>query len=135
MTNAVGRLGSVSYFVWGLLHLQAAYSVYKVGASVEAGMVQGRLYQSAWNLLFFSVCAIAVALTLNWRNDRLGYWINAGVITLADTGFIFFVLIPGYISPWPGILGPVFWIGGWILTSIALVGNEKRQDATASPHA
>jgi hypothetical protein len=33
-------------------------------------MAQGRVFQDAWNLLFFGVTAIAVALTLNIRNMR-----------------------------------------------------------------
>jgi hypothetical protein len=57
-------------------------------------MAQGRVFQDAWNLLFFGVTAIAVALTLNIRNSAWGYWINLGVLALADTGLIFFVLIP-----------------------------------------
>jgi hypothetical protein len=31
--------------------------------------VQGRVFQDAWNLLFFSIIAISVAATLNWRNS------------------------------------------------------------------
>jgi hypothetical protein len=38
---------------WGCLHLQAAYAVYHMGAALEPGMVQGRVFQDAWNLLFF----------------------------------------------------------------------------------
>ncbi len=129
MNGKMGRLGAICYVIWGLLHLQAAYSVYSLGGTVTAGMVQGRLYQSAWNLLFFALCAIVVAVTLNWRGDRWGYWINLGVISLADTGFIFFVLLPGYMPLWPGILGPVFWLAGWALTSI---GTRRSRDAATT---
>jgi len=59
-------------------------------------MVQGRVFQDAWDLLFFSIIAISVAATLNWRNSARGYWINFVTLGIADTGFIFFVLIPGY---------------------------------------
>jgi hypothetical protein len=31
--------GAISYAIWGLLHLQAAYAVYQVGAALEPGMV------------------------------------------------------------------------------------------------
>ena len=60
-------------------------------------------------LLFFGVTAIAVALTLNIRNSTWGYWINLGVLALADTGLIFFVLMPGYMPLWPGLAGPARW--------------------------
>jgi hypothetical protein len=68
-------------------------------------MVQGRLFQDAWNLLFFSIIGVYVAATLNWRNSVWGYWINFVTVGLAHTGFIFFVLVPGYTPVWPSILG------------------------------
>jgi hypothetical protein len=111
--------GAICYALWGCLHLQAAYAVYHLGAGLEPGMVQGRVFQDAWNLLFFGVTAITVALTLNIRNDAWGYWINLGVLALADTGLIFFILIPGHMPLWPGLAGPILWILGGTLTSIA----------------
>jgi hypothetical protein len=112
-------IGAICYALWGCLHLQAAYAVYRVGAALEPGMAQGRVFQDAWNLLFFGVTAIVIALTLNIRNNAWGYWINLGVLTLADTGLIFFILVPGYMPLWPGIAGPVLWILGWIFTTVA----------------
>jgi hypothetical protein len=41
-------------------------------------------------------CHFRVAATLNWRNSVWGYWINFATVGIADTGFIFFVLVPGY---------------------------------------
>jgi hypothetical protein len=111
--------GAICYALWGCLHLQAAYAVFRVGAALEPGMVQGRVFQDAWSLLFFGVTAIAVALTLNIRNNAWGYWINLWILGLADTGLIFFILIPGHMPLWPGIAGPVLWILGWILTTLA----------------
>ena len=71
--------GAICYALWGCLHLQAAHAVYHVGAALEPGMAQGRVFQDTWNLLFFGVTAIAVALTLNIRNSACGYWINLGI--------------------------------------------------------
>jgi hypothetical protein len=45
--------------------------------------VRGRLHQGGWNLFFFGVTAIGVALTLNIRNSKWGYWINLGILALA----------------------------------------------------
>ncbi|PYT82372.1 MAG: hypothetical protein DMG40_06340 [Acidobacteria bacterium] len=94
--------------IWACLHPLAAYSVYGLGRSLDSSVVQGRLFQDAWNLLFFSVIGISVAARLNWRNSVWGYWINFVTVGLAGTGFIFFVLVPGYTPVWPSILGPVF---------------------------
>jgi hypothetical protein len=111
--------GAICYALWGCLHLQAAYLVFRMGAALEPGMVQGRVFQDAWALLFFGVTAIAVALTLNIRNNAWGYWINLWILALADTGLIFFILVPGHMPLWPGLAGPVLWILGWILTTLA----------------
>jgi hypothetical protein len=88
-------------------------------------MVQGRVFQDAWNLLFFSMIAISVAATLNWRNSVWGYWINFATVAVADTGFIFFVLVPGYTPVWPSILGPVFWVLATSFSTIALLTRNK----------
>jgi hypothetical protein len=111
--------GAICYVLWGCLHLYAADAVYHVGAALEPGMARGRVLQDSWNLLFFGVTGIAVALTLNIRNSVWGYWINLCVLALADTGLIFFVLIPGYMPLWPGLAGPVLWVLGWIFTTLA----------------
>jgi hypothetical protein len=120
------RLGAVIYIVWALLHLQAAWAVYQLGRHAAASMVQGRLLQDAWNLACFSAAGIGVALTLNWRNDRWGYWINVAVIGAADLGFIIFVLAPGYLPPWPGLLGPVVWLIGLALATVGRLQGDRR---------
>ena len=116
----LAKAGAVVYVIWGLLHLLAAWSVYALGRSMPSGMASARVQQDAWNLLWFSILAILAAVTLNWRNDARGWWINLAVISIADLGFIFFVLVPGYGPLWPSLLGPIFWIAGLILASVAL---------------
>jgi hypothetical protein len=145
MTDHIGRAlgrsritklsigGAICYVLWGCLHLQAAYGVYQLGAALEPGMERGRVLQDAWNLLFFGVTGIAVALTLNIRNSGWGYWINLGVLALADTGLIFFVLIPGYMPLWPGLAGPVLWAIGWVLTTLAYFRTIPMTTVTAVP--
>jgi hypothetical protein len=116
--RSLARLGAVCYAVWAILHLQAAWSVYGLGHSTGFSMEQGRLLQDAWNLAAFSFFGFCVAVRLNWRNDVWGYWINLGIISVADLGFIFFVLIPGHIPLWPGIAGPALWLAGLVSTTI-----------------
>jgi hypothetical protein len=65
----------VFYVLWGIYHLPAANSVYKL-AEGTSGMVQGRLLQNAFYILFFAISGIVIALAFNWRNDRQGYWMN-----------------------------------------------------------
>jgi hypothetical protein len=124
-SNTISKIGAVFYIIWACLHLLAAYSVYVLGRSLGSSMVQGRVLQDAWNLLFFSIIAIYVAATLNWRNSVWGYCINFATVGIADTGFIFFVLVPGYTPVWPGILGPVFWVLATISSTVALLTRNQ----------
>ena len=118
------RIGSGLYLVWGLLHLKAAYDEFVIGATLQSGIVQGKLYQGAWDLLFFALFAMVIAVKYNWQNDALGYWLNLVVVSAADIGFIIFVLLPGNVAFFPGVLGPIFWISAAIFTTIGMI--EKR---------
>ena len=121
------RIGAVFYGLWGLLHLLAALDGFRLAMSVEAGLIQGRLMQNSWTLAFFSLVAIAVAIMMNWRNSRTGYWANLVIVSAADIGFILFVLAPGLIPLWPGILGPVFWLLGAAFSTVGLRSAPERR--------
>ena len=38
--QAAARIGAVCYFIWGILHLQAAYNVIALADEFDSGMVQ-----------------------------------------------------------------------------------------------
>ena len=78
--------------------------------------------QTAFYLTVFAAIAIVFALTLNWRNDRLGFLVNGVMVGIADIPFILFVLIPGYAPWWPGLLGPALWIAAFSVTGVARMG-------------
>ena len=124
-SNTTSKIGAVFYMIWACMHLLAAYTVYVLGRSLDSSMVKGRVFQDAWNLLFFSIIAFSVAATLNWKNSVWGYWINFATLGIADTGLIFFVLVRGYAAVWPAILGPVFWALATIFSTIALPTRMK----------
>ena len=119
-SNIYAKSGAVAYVLWGLLHLKAAQMMVVLGHSLEAGMLQGRIFQHAWNLLFFAVFAIVIAVTMNWKNSRGGFWLNLYVISAADIGFIAFVLVPGYAPMMPGALGPILWLLALALTTLGI---------------
>jgi hypothetical protein len=125
--NYFARIGAVAYVLWGLLHIQAARMVYLLGQSLEPGMVQGRVFQNAWSLLFFALFGIAVAVAFNWKNSRLGYWLNLVVISAADIGFIVFVLMPGYVPLWPGGLGPLLWVIALIFSTLGFMASGSKE--------
>lgn len=124
------KIGSALYILWGLLHLGAAFEEFSLGASVDAGLVQGKLYQGAWNLLFFSLASILIAVVFNWKNSVLGYWLNLAVVSVADIGFLIFVFFPGYVAPIPGIFGPVLWISAAVFTTIGVRTRAASQFQT-----
>jgi hypothetical protein len=111
------RIGAGFYVLWGIFHLVAANSVY-VLAEQSTGMVQGRLRQDAFYLVFFAISGILMAAILNWRNDKQGYWMNGSILAVADIPFILFVLVPGLIPWWPGLAGPLLWLAALIFTSV-----------------
>jgi hypothetical protein len=111
------RIGAGFYVLWGIFHLVAANSVY-VLAEQSTGMVQGRLLQDAFYLVFFAISGILMAVILNWRNDKQGYWMNGSLLAVADIPFILFVLVPGLIPWWPGLAGPLLWLAALIFTSV-----------------
>jgi hypothetical protein len=106
----------------GLLHFTAAHGVYRIGEGVAPGVLQGRLFQDAFYLVAFATTGIVVATTMNWRNARAGFWLNALILAVADIPFILFVLVPGYAPFWPGILGPALWLAGIIFTGLGQIG-------------
>ena len=114
------RIGSMLYVLWGILHIVAAYKVFALAQTVEQGMIQGRLYQDAWNLLFFALFGIVVAVLYNWKNSKNGYLLNLIVVSAGDIGFIITVLLPGYLPLFPGSLGPILWLLALTFSTIAI---------------
>jgi hypothetical protein len=130
MAKWAARIGAVSYVLWGAFHLVAANAVYAL-AEQSTVMVRARLLQDAFYLLFFAVAGILMAVILNWRNDKQGYWMNGTLIGFADLPFVLFVLVPGLIPWWPGLAGPLLWLIAFVLTSIARVSADSKVVAGA----
>ena len=114
----------------GCFPLGGANAVYGL-AEQSTGMVRGRLLQDAFYVLFFALAGILMAVILNWRNDKQGYWMNGTLIAFADIPFVLFVLVPGLIPWWPGLAGPLLWLIAFLLTSIARVSADSKVVAGA----
>ena len=87
MAKWAARIGAVFYVLWGVFHLAAANAVYAL-AEQSTGMVRARLLQDAFYLLFFAVAGILMAVIMNWRNDKPGYWMNGTLIALRSRIFL-----------------------------------------------
>lgn len=103
------RAGAVCYFLWGVLHIYAAWLSYTLADGTTDSFVGSKLQQNGWNLAFISIVCIYVALRMNWRNSRLGFWINAIMVSVTDIGFVVLILLPGIATD---LLGPILWLLG-----------------------
>jgi len=115
------KIGASLYMLWGILHIFAAYKVVILAQTLEQGMVQGRLYQDAWNLLFFAIFGIVVGIIYNWKNSKKGYYLNLIVVSAGDIGFIITIVLPGYLPLFPGLVGPLLWILALTFSTIAIL--------------
>lgn len=119
------RIGAVFYALWAIVHFQAAIGVFTLASGLRPTAAQGRVYQDAWFLLSCAIAVLLIAVVLNWRNSRLGYWLNLAVTGVADLGFIVFVLVSGYVPLWPGLQGPITWVLGWAFTTYGLLSRPS----------
>ena len=125
MANIFSKLGSITYVLWGVLHIVVASKVYELGQTLDTDIVQARIFQDAWSLLFFAIFAIMIGVFFNWKNDRLGYWLNLIVVSVADIGYLLFILVPGYVPIIPGVIGPALWVLAVVFSTIALNCNHQ----------
>lgn len=118
MNMIFARVGALLYIAWGIFHVYVAWQIYTLGLT-EHGIAQGRLFQLAAYMLTISLFAIVVAVTRNWRNDNLGYWLNLAVVSWADIIWVLVVVLPGYVPTARGLIPPAIWIAAAICTTIA----------------
>ena len=139
------RIGAVFYMLWGLLHIGSGFyllyilltaggtdALAIIGDAVPRvslpqhfdGVALGVLEQHAWNLAVFGFFSLYVGARLNWINSKLGYWLNLMVVSGADIGFIFAIMVPGYISFLSGMLGPALWILAITFSTIGIRSQE-----------
>jgi hypothetical protein len=82
---------------WGMFHVHVAHDIYRLGQPLT-GIVQGRMDQLAAYMLTLSLFVIAVGVLLNWRNSRVGFWLNLCVAGWADGVWVLVVVLPGYVG-------------------------------------
>jgi hypothetical protein len=52
----------------------------------------------SFNILWIGLLVTVVAVTMNWSNSRLGYWLNLAVVGATDAGLVWALLAPGYMA-------------------------------------
>lgn len=112
------RIAALCYAAWGLFHCKVAWDIAALGAN-QHGITQGRLYQLAAYMLSIALFVTIVGLWRNWRNDRLGYWLNLSVAGWADAIWVLVVVLPGYVDPVRGLLPPAIFLAGALFSTWA----------------
>ena len=113
-------IGESLYALWGVFHILATYQEFSLGAGRDGGLVHGKIYSGAWNLLFIAMASIGITIAFNWKNSHVGYWLNLTLVSLADIGFVIFILLPGYVDLTTGLIGPVLWISAAIFSTMGI---------------
>lgn len=148
--NLATRVGSIAYFLWGVMHIWVAMTVVyrhltegSAGAlralgSPAAGIDAGAVLDHAANVASdFAINLGAAGLlacwlaVLVWRGSRLARWLNAVILGLVDLSFVICLLGPGYIPLAAGIWGPVLYAAGVVL---AAIGARRREMPKGAHH-
>lgn len=139
MIRHAHRIGAVFYVLWGLLHVLAGWGMIAADAEQQldnlstaplpaeavpqglAPIVQAGLAFHGYNLLWFGLFAIGVAVAFNWRNSRAGYWANLVVVGADDLGLLLFLILPGHLSFAEAGLGPILFVLAAVFTTVGRV--------------
>lgn len=113
------RIGAIFYVLWGLLHVAGGVAILAAARRgprealavlasetapdrlppVEGEILAGVLGYYGYLIAIVGAAALAIAVTSNWRNGRIGYWANLGLVGAVDLGLLGLLLVPG-IVPW-----------------------------------
>lgn len=121
------RVGAISYALWSLLHI--GLGVARLSERASAGALAdaaGRLAQGHWTLIYIGVFGLILSW-FNRRNSAAAYWCAAFIISAEDIGFLIFPVAYGGMEFPASVIGPVLWIVGLLLTSIAYFGARAEK--------
>ena len=122
------KIGAVCYGLWGFWHFNVVAKMFEFAATqMDVGLLQARIYQGAFHILWFAIGSIAIAILFNWRNSRIGYWSNLLMISWTEIGLFLFFMRPGYF-PWlpTGFVGPLLWLLAVIFTTLGYCLNSRK---------
>ncbi len=144
MKRHAHHIGAVCYVLWGLLHVWAGADLLRADALDQLALlstdplpnqalplalqplVHAALSFHAYNLLWFGLFAVVVAISLNWRNSWIGYWVNGAVVGADDLGLLLFLILPGHLSFGEAGLGPVLFALAALFSSIGVLKRDAR---------
>ncbi len=144
MKRHAHRIGAACYVLWGLLHVWAGAGLLRADAEGQlallstaplpaealpadlAPLVHAALSFHGYNLLWFGLFALGVAISLNWRNSWIGYWVNLAVVGADDLGLMGFLILPGHLSFAEAGHGPVLFVLAATFSSVGILQRNAR---------
>jgi hypothetical protein len=95
-------------------------------------LVHAGLSFHSYNLIWFGLLSLVVALSLNWRNSVTGYWVNLVVVGADDLGLLLFLILPGHLTFAEAGLGPVLFVLAFVFTTLGQL-YRRRNRGRATP--
>ena len=141
-THGAARTGAICYALWGVLHvLGAGMQLSRLGREGGAGLAAmlasagppgvtmpavaapaaAFMGMGAFNLLWIGLLVTAIALTLNWHNSRLGFWLNLALVGLTDLGLVYYLLLSRIMAWSDGGVGLVLFVAALGFSSLGRV--------------
>jgi len=136
------KVGAVFYLLWSVLHVLAgasllqsaltdinghlreigtAASPQQVPTLAEGSVVSAILAFHSFNMLWLGLLVGSIAVVLNWRGSRAGFWLNLALTGFLDLGLYLFLVRPGYMAWGDALIGPLLFILGAAFTAVARV--------------
>lgn len=122
----VSKSGAVAYALWGIVHVlggamqllalrsgggKALTAMISTAAPFETAgpelpaAAAAYMGMGAFTLVWLGALVTWVAVTQNWRNSRLGYWLNLTLVGTTDLGLLLALLLPGHMAWSDGMVG------------------------------
>jgi hypothetical protein len=126
MNTKLVRIGAVFYILWGVLHVIAGLQGFiNPPEQAAVGYVAASLMQHSYNLIWFGVVSVIIAVFWIWRLDKTGYWMNLVLVSLADIGWLVFVVFPGHYDFVEGMIGPILWAFAVVFTTLGFRNSSR----------
>lgn len=152
------KIAAVAYLLWGLVHvagggamLRAALSDPDTFLSMLTGNETAVLMQArasggdiallstnevfafhSFNIIWIGTVACVIAVRMNWKNSRIGYWFNMALVGFADVGLILFMIVPGVMDISDAWIGPLLFVIALVFSTLGRTGASRAQVATSA---
>jgi hypothetical protein len=120
MKKYAAKTAAVFYLLWGIIHILGGISMImasSVGNATFIEMMTGTAQPDSvtqqvlgvvttnrvfayhsFNIIWIGFFCSVIAITMNWKNSRLGLWFNLALVGFTDLGLLLFMVVPGVMT-------------------------------------